>query len=102
MARRVIWTTPMVEDLDNAADYIDRDSPRYASAFVREVRAAALTPRKLAYRGPMIPELNDPTIRELFVRNHRLTYKVEERRVVLLGLMHGARDFARAWKGRRQ
>ena len=92
----------MVADLENAADYIARDSPRYASAFVREVRAAALSLRKLAHRGPMVPELDDPTIRELLVRNYRLIYKVEERRVVLLGLIHGARDFARAWKGRHQ
>jgi plasmid stabilization system protein ParE len=90
----------MFEDLESSAEYIARDSARYAGAFVREVRAAAMSLRKMALRGPVVPELNDPAIRELLVRNHRLIYKVEPKRVVLLALIHGARDFPSVWKRR--
>lgn len=102
MAWRVIWTRPIVDDLEASAEHIAKDSPTYATAFVREVRAAALSLREMALRGPKVPELDDRSIRELLVRNHRLIYKVESNRVVLLGLIDGARDFPTAWKGKRR
>ena len=102
MAWRVIWTLPMFEDLEASANYIAKDSPAYASAFVREVRAAGLSLRKTAMRGSIVPELDDPSIREILVRNHRLVYKVQSTRIVLPRLIHGARDFPTAWKERRR
>jgi plasmid stabilization system protein ParE len=41
MARKVKWTEAAWIDLEEAADYIARDSPHYAAAFVREVRDGA-------------------------------------------------------------
>lgn len=41
MARKVKWTAAAWSDLEEAADYIARDSPNYAAALVREVREAA-------------------------------------------------------------
>jgi len=34
MGRRVIWAYAVEVDLDAAAEYIHRDSPAYAAAFV--------------------------------------------------------------------
>lgn len=42
----------------------------------------------------MVPELDDPAIREVFVFQYRLMYRVEETRVVVVAFLHGARDFA--------
>ena len=33
----VIWTDPSVEDVLELADYISRDSPRYASIVVHQI-----------------------------------------------------------------
>ncbi|WP_156915797.1 type II toxin-antitoxin system RelE/ParE family toxin [Desulfatirhabdium butyrativorans] len=41
MARTVEWTEAAADDLDEAASFINRDSPYYAAAFVREVKQAA-------------------------------------------------------------
>ncbi len=41
MGRRVVWTEAAWNDLETAADYIAKDSPRYAAAFVREICEAA-------------------------------------------------------------
>src|ERR1022692_2522618 len=51
MARRVVWTEAASFDLEEAAGYIARDSRYYAAAFVREVRAAARSPRVSSERG---------------------------------------------------
>lgn len=41
MARTLIWTETALQDLDEAAEYIARDSKFYAKAFVKEARQAA-------------------------------------------------------------
>ena len=51
----------------------------------------------LAERGRVVPELADPTIREVFVFRYRLMYRIETERVTILAFVHGARDFAR-WR----
>ena len=57
MARRVSWSRPALEDLDQIAGYIALDSKYYSATFVREVRDAARTLAQLANRGRMVPEL---------------------------------------------
>ena len=48
-------------------------------------------------RGRMVPELNDPAIREVFVFRYRLLYAVADTRVTIVAFLHGARDFE-AWR----
>lgn len=100
MARRVVWTESAALDLDQAASYIARDSRYYAAAFVREVRTAARSLRTLTQRGRRVPEIGRPEIRELLVRSYRLVYQIEPQHVHILALIHGARDFTRAWSER--
>jgi toxin ParE1/3/4 len=51
----------------------------------------------LSERGRIVPELGDPTARELFVHQYRLMYRVEESQVTVFAFLHGARDFE-AWR----
>ncbi|MBK9965407.1 MAG: hypothetical protein IPP07_11110 [Holophagales bacterium] len=46
MAFAIVWAEVAVEDLDEVADFIARDSRYYASAMVREARLAALWERR--------------------------------------------------------
>ena len=41
MDRPVRWATPALGDLNEIAEYIARDSPRYAAAFVTDLLQAA-------------------------------------------------------------
>lgn len=97
MAREVRWTESAWGDLEEVGEYITRDSPHYAAAFIREVRDAARSLAYLAERGRTVPEFNDPTIRELFVSSYRLIYQVTEQAVFILGFIHGARDLWAIW-----
>jgi len=97
MARRVVWTQAASADLEEAADYIARDSRYYAAAFVREVRAAGRSLRVFWERGRVVPELRRHEIRELLVRSYRLVYSVDAKQIHVLALIHGARDFIGAW-----
>jgi toxin ParE1/3/4 len=98
MAWKVTWSQPAVRDLEQIADYIALDSKYYAAAFVREIREAARSLRQVARRGRIVPELSDPTIRELLIGNYRLLYQLRSTQVLVLALIHGARDLAALWE----
>lgn len=97
MVREVKWAEAAWNDLEEAADYIARDSAYYAAAFVREVQEAARSLNHFAERGRVVPELNEPSIREIFVRNFRLIYQVKENVAHIVGFIHGARDLDALW-----
>ena len=98
MARKVNWAYEATTDLEALAEYIARDSAFYASAFVREIRDASRLLNEFSERGRIVPELGNPYIRELFIREYRLIYSIKESRVVIIGLIHGKRDLKRLWK----
>jgi len=98
MAWKVKWTETAWSDLEEAADYIAKESPHYAAAFVRETRDAARSLAYLAERGRVVPEFDDTSIRELFVRSYRLIYHVTEQVVYIIGFVHGARNLLALWE----
>jgi toxin ParE1/3/4 len=55
----------------------------------------------LSERGRVVPEIQDPTIRETFVDSYRLMYQVSETRITIVAFIHGARDFDR-WRREEQ
>lgn len=98
MARKIAWTESAWNDLEDAAEYIRRDSVHYAAAFVREVRDAARSLAYLSERGRIVPEFDDPSIREFFVRSYRLIYHLKGRFVFIVAFIHGARDLLALWE----
>jgi toxin ParE1/3/4 len=100
VARTVRWTETAAQDLAEVAAFIGRDSRFYAAALVRESRAAARSLRTFTERGRMVPEIDAPDIRELFIRSYRLIYQVRADYVFVLAFIHGARDLATLWERR--
>lgn len=78
MARKVIWANAAVSDLDAAADYISNDSPAYAASFVLKTLKSARSLGDLSERGRVVPEFKREDIREIFVFNYRLVYRIEK------------------------
>jgi addiction module RelE/StbE family toxin len=98
MARRVIWAHAAEEDLQGATEYIHRDSPAYAGSFVHHALEAGRSLSDFAERGRIVPELTGKNMREIFVQSYRLIYRVEDDRVSIVALIHGRRDFRKAWE----
>ena len=102
MAWRVRWTDPAWEAVERQASYIAQDSPRYAAALIRSAREAARSLKQFPNRGRVVPEENNPGLRELFVFNsYRMLYHVLEREheVRILAFIHGARLLENALDG---
>jgi plasmid stabilization system protein ParE len=94
VAWRIRWSEPAWDGLQRQAAYIERDSPRYAKALIREAKAAARSLRQFPNRARIVPEENNPNLRELIVhRTYRMLYQVIEsrREVIIVAFIHGAR-----------
>ena len=103
MARRAIKWAPIAwEDLEKIAEFIARDSERYAAAVVREIRDASRSLDVLSERGRVVPEFANPNVRELIVGSYRLIYEVAADSVTVVGVIHGARDLSRSWERQRR
>ena len=68
-----------------------RHLPFYAGAVVEKMLAAAIALNHLPQAGRIVPELNQPDIRERFVYSYRLIYRIETARIVVAAVIHGKR-----------
>lgn len=92
MDRKVIWSFEAISDLEAIAEYISKDSKYYATSFVQKVLEVSKSLSKFYERGRIVPELINPEIREIFVKEYRLIYQIKEKQIVILGLVHGRRE----------
>lgn len=98
MVKSIVWSHEATDDLEAISNYIARDSSFYAAAFAQETLDASRSLDVFYERGRIVPEFGNPNIRELFVREYRLIYSIEESRIGILGLIHGRRDLKKLWK----
>jgi len=96
MDYRVTWTPQAKADLKSIGDYIARDSKVYASNFVKKLRQAARALRYFPKRGRVVPEYEDPEVRQILLRKYRIIYRVKESSVEIVRIIHGARDLKTA------
>jgi len=78
-------------DLRAIHDYIAKDSPKNAKRVVREIRRRADALAKTPQLGRVVPELNDPEVREIPTYSWRIVYQLRESRVVVLAIIHKRR-----------
>ncbi len=83
--------------LDDAVAYVAQDSRPAAERLLILALEAASSLDTLSERGRVVPELDQPTVRELFVQRYRLLYEVTPNEVHILAFLHGARDLTR-WR----
>ena len=97
MARPVRWSGRAADDVDQAAEYITRESRYYAARLVEQVNQAVRTLTTFPERGRVVfPQ--DPDVREIIVQSYRLIYKIYPDRIEIAALIHVARDLAAAWQ----
>jgi plasmid stabilization system protein ParE len=93
--RRVVWSDGAFRELDEATEYVAQDSRQAAVRLLQRLLDAAESLSEFAERGRVVPELDDPSIRELQVNPYRLVFSVSETEVAILGVLHQRRDFDR-------
>ncbi|NIK48977.1 type II toxin-antitoxin system RelE/ParE family toxin [Variibacter gotjawalensis] len=80
-------------EIVSIAETIAADSPRRAITFAAELRAQCLSLADLHAAFPLVSRYESLGIRRRVHGNYLIFYKVEPDRVVILHILHGARDY---------
>ncbi len=92
---RVIYTVQSRHDLGELGDWIARDNPRRALSFVRQLRVRCRGLASYPARFPVIAERHDAQVRRCVHGDYVILFHiaVKPEAVVILGVVHGARDY---------
>jgi plasmid stabilization system protein ParE len=90
---RVVFTPTAREHLRRIRAYIARDSRAAADAMARRIRRDAGRLARHPQMGRVVPEYEDPSIRELIVASYRVIYRfdADANLVSVVGIIHGSR-----------
>jgi plasmid stabilization system protein ParE len=89
---RLRWTDIAVENLADIGDYIEKDSIKYAKIVVGNLFESTKILKRHPYAGRMVPEFNNPNIRELIRGNYRIIYRlIDEKHIDIITIHHSAR-----------
>ena len=89
---KVEWSESAAADLDAIRAYIARDSEYFAARFVQQVVKTTRMLRTFPELGQVVPEFDQRIVRERVLQNYRILYEVQERRVLIIAIVHAARD----------
>jgi len=93
MAYELIWAPSARLDLKELASYIAESRPRASASFVKNVFRTVEHLSDFPKAGRVVPEFNDPNIREVIRRPCRIVYRVKpgEHIVEIVRVWHAAR-----------
>ncbi len=89
----VIWAPSALDDINSIAEYVARDSIHRASLFVKRLFESTDRLQEYPLSGRIIPEINDPSCREIFYGTYRIMYRIEKNEIWITGVVHGARKW---------
>jgi toxin ParE1/3/4 len=90
---KVIWAPLAERRALEAVDYIARERPAVAAAWLEELLEKTAGLSRFPRRGPEVPEIARPSYREIQHPPYRVIYRVDTAQVVILTLRH----WRRAW-----
>lgn len=91
----VLWAEAAIRDLEQIVDYVGREAPMASERLFDSVVERSKTLETMPLRGRVVPELERFEIashRELIIPPYRLVYRVDTRRVSVIGFFDGRRN----------
>ncbi len=81
--KRIIWSEEAWSDLESIIEYISKDSEYYAVNFVNKIIDTVEILEIFPEAGRIVPEYNNPQLREIIYKNYRIVYKVSKKGTIL-------------------
>jgi toxin ParE1/3/4 len=93
MGFKVILTPQSIDDLREVVTFIAPHNPERARSFGYELIDQALSLATFPERGRVVPEIDEPSVREIIHASYRIIYEIfpEQNVVYVLRFWHGAR-----------
>jgi len=89
----VIWSPTALEDIEQIAQFIARDSSDQAAIFVSRLIEATDRLSSTPLSGRIILEIGHPDCREIIYGAYRIMYRLQGEVVWITSVVHGARDW---------
>ena len=89
----VRWAAEAARDLEEIHVYIARHSPRYAAIMVGRLVEAVDRVADFPESGRIVPELGDPTVREVIHGAYRVVYELDGDALTVLTVFRASRQF---------
>ena len=90
---KVVLSEAARAGLREIALFIARDNKQRARSFVRELQARAGELGEMPYAFPLVPRYESLGIRRRPFRDYLIFYRVEDDRVSIVHILHGAKDY---------
>jgi addiction module RelE/StbE family toxin len=88
---KVVFSDEAKADLIKIGDYIAKDSPRSALEFIETLEEKAIQIGDMPNAFPLFPRYG---VRRRSVGNYLIFYRIEDDRVSIIHILHGAMDYA--------
>lgn len=88
---RIEWTNPALVDLKEIYEFIKRDSKSYAQHFINKIYDKVQYLKDFPKMGRVVPERNDPNLREIIFQNYRIIYRIKTDFIEVLTVLHGSK-----------
>jgi len=89
---KVHWTNTAVEHLLSIHEYVAKHSSVYADRVMDRLTRRSEQISSFPYSGRRVPEYEAPDIREVIERSYRIIYRVKEKQIDVLAVMHSAQE----------
>jgi toxin ParE1/3/4 len=89
----IVWSAEALGDLDGIHEYIARASPRYAAGVAGRLLDAVSRLETFPESGRIVPELGEPSVREVIHGSYRILYELRGASIEILTAFRGSRQF---------
>jgi plasmid stabilization system protein ParE len=87
----ILWSERARRDLLEIGDFIARDKPQAAAAWVGRILDAVQRTALFPTSGRIVPEIDRSDIREVILENHRIVYQLSETTITILTVFESHR-----------
>jgi len=91
---KIIWTNNALQDLEEIAEFIEKDSPHYAKVTIRALYNCMKILKDQPKLGRIVPEIGSVEFRELIRGNYRIIYQESTESIFILTVHHSSRDLS--------
>jgi len=88
----ITWSPQSLRDLEGIRAYVAQDSRRYADLVVQRIVAGVERLEAFPESGRVVPELDQPEIREVIIKPYRMVYRYRGEAVEIATVFRSSRQ----------
>ena len=85
---RITWSSRAKKRVSEYGEYIAQDNLDAASEWIEGILDEVERLKDFPEQGRKVPEVRRADVREIFFQSHRIVYRIESKRIVILTVRH--------------